>query len=566
MHHFMKRLAVNALLGGVIALTLLLPGFFFNQFGDTPILWFKDKYFYMFWGFGVALCACPSFRLAVVVMSGLALLELTQFGSLAFSHEYITPFAIGLMLVEYLEVAETAAANSIHFLYVPAVVVVPYLLCLTILRRTWHLPVKNRWFVAAVIAFLLFPLLRIKTHTDREDVINFFPTAKNPTLINTLNSYSLYFGVMLPERLLDREPVIDFPMYDVRETTTPKSPMTVVVVMGESLTPNHMSLFGYSRKTTPFLDSLSSNQDFYFGKGYSAANATRSALPMFYTLQYHPLDQNRLRKQDSNLFLLAKRHGFTTYYLSAQNSNCLNGVSLGSIDVMVTSDSRPEVFENDKDEGLLRLVREIPAGGKRFIVVHQRNVHLPYQENTAHRPKFQHFNAQGKSYTEASINSYDNAVLYADYLYRELLSELDENGDGPLFAFFTSDHGENLGENGHWGHDQLDLVSPLVPIMVYTTGGNHEFVQEIRKNPPATHYQLGKIVARVLGYDIRNPAEENGRVYVNGVASLGRSGFMQFDLDQHGNPQQLQVIHSAAQAIAKVNRQKGRESAQSMPR
>lgn len=547
MQHLLKKLAVNAFLGVVVAMTLLFPGFFFNHFGEMPVLWFEDKYFYIFWGFGVALCACPSFRFAAVVMSGLALLELTQFGSLAFSHEYITPFSIGLMLVEYAEVAETAVANSSHFLYVPAVVLVPYLLCLAILRRTWHMPVKNRWFVVAIIAFLIFPLLRIKTHTDRDDIVNFFPTAKNPTLINTLNSYSLYFGVMLPDRIFGQEPKMDFPMYDVRELAVPVSPMTVVVVMGESLTPNHMSLFGYDRKTTPFLESLSSSQDFYFGKGYSAANATRSSLPMFFTLQYHPLDENRLRKQDTNLFLLAKRHGFTTYYLSAQNSNCLNGVNLGSIDVMITSDSRPEVFENDKDEGLLRLVREIPANGKRFIVIHQRNVHLPYQENIEHRPEFHHFTNQGQSFAEVSINNYDNAVLYADFLYRELLAELKEKSKGPLLIFFTSDHGENLGENNHWGHDQLDLVSPLVPIMVYAQGDDRGFLQGIRKDPPVNHYQLGKIVARVLGYDIRNPAEKSARVYVNGVASLGRSGFMQFDLDRNGNPQNLRLIQSATQ-------------------
>ena len=560
-----RKLAIQAALGVVIALTMLLPGFFFNQFTDIQLLWFRDTYFWMFWGFGVALCACPSFRLAAVVLSGLAILELTQFGSLAFDHEYITPFAIGLMLVEYLEVVGTAAANSIHFLYVPVVVLVPYLLCLLLLSRAWHLPIKNRWFIVVVIAFLLFPLVRIKTHTDRNDIVNFFPTAKNPTLINTLNSYSLYFGVLLPESLFAQTAKIQFPAYEIRETFMPAAPVTVVVVMGESLTPNHMSLFGYGRKTTPFLDSLSSSPDFYFGKGYSAANATRSTLPMFYTLQYHPLDENRLRQQDTNLFLLAKQHGFTTYYLSAQNSNCLNGVNLGAIDVMVTSDRQSEVFEEDKDEGLLRLVREIPVGGKRFIVVHQRNVHLPYQENTEHRPDFQRFPTQDLPFAEASTNAYDNAVLYADYLYRELLAELRKKSEGPLYVFFTSDHGENLGENGHWGHDQLDLVSPLVPMMMYTAGVDRGIILEQRAKPPVTHYQFGRIIARVLGYDIRFPAEENGRVYVNGVASLGRSGYMQFFLRQDGTPQGLQVIHSPSQAIAEKH-ERGKKISQSMPR
>jgi glucan phosphoethanolaminetransferase (alkaline phosphatase superfamily) len=134
---------------------------------------------------------------------------------------------------------------------------------------------------------------------------------------------------------------------------------------------------------------------------------------------------------------------------------------------MVTSDTRPDLLEREKVEGLLDLIREVKQGGKRFIVVHQRNIHLPYRTNTAHRPAFQRYPTVGLEFSEASINAYDNAVLYADYLYGEVIRELRKQAEGPLYVFFTSDHGEELGENGHRGHDQLDLISPLVPIMFY---------------------------------------------------------------------------------------------------
>lgn len=557
---------MQILLGLVVALTLFLPGLLFNMFAENPLTWFEGKYLWMFWAFGIVLCACPSFRLSAAVLTGLAILELTQFASLAFTHEYITPFAIGLMLIEYLDVAESTVANSVHFLYVPLVVLLPYLLCLEILRRTWTFSFKSRWFVIFVIAFLAFPLVRIKTHTDRDDIVNFFPTASNPTLVNTLNSYSLYFGVLLPESLFGGTVRAEFPEYEIRETDIPPSPLTIVLVMGESLTPNHMSLYGYGRKTTPFLEELAGDPGFVHRKGYSAAGATRAALPMFYTLQYHPLDENRLRRQDSNLFRLAKQHGFRTWYLSAQNSNCLNGVDLDPIDVMITADTRPELFEREKDEGLLQLVREVPSGGKNFIVVHQRNVHLPYQANIEHRPAFQRFPTEELPFEDSTINAYDNAVLYADYLYQQLLQELRQKTDGPLYVFFTSDHGEKLGENGHWGHDRLDLVSAVVPIMFYARGGDGRYLREMREHPPATHYQLGKMIARMLGYDIRNPAEENGIVYVNGVASLGRSGYMRFRVTDNGERRDLRVIQSPFVTVA--GNKPGQETGtnQSIPR
>lgn len=557
---------MQILLGLVVALTLFLPGLLFNMFAENPLTWFEGKYLWMFWAFGIVLCACPSFRLSAAVLTGLAILELTQFASLAFTHEYITPFAIGLMLIEYLDVVESTVANSVHFLYVPLVVLLPYLLCLEILRRTWTFSFKSRWFVIFVIAFLAFPLVRIKTHTDRDDIVNFFPTASNPTLVNTLNSYSLYFGVLLPESLFGGTVRAEFPEYEIRETDIPPSPLTIVLVMGESLTPNHMSLYGYGRKTTPFLEELAGDPGFVHRKGYSAAGATRAALPMFYTLQYHPLDENRLRRQDSNLFRLAKQHGFRTWYLSAQNSNCLNGVDLDPIDVMITADTRPELFEREKDEGLLQLVREVPSGGKNFIVVHQRNVHLPYQANIEHRPAFQRFPTEELPFEDSTINAYDNAVLYADYLYQQLLQELRQKTDGPLYVFFTSDHGEKLGENGHWGHDRLDLVSAVVPIMFYARGGDGRYLREMREHPPATHYQLGKMIARMLGYDIRNPAEENGIVYVNGVASLGRSGYMRFRVTDNGERRDLRVIQSPFVTVA--GNKPGQETGtnQSIPR
>ncbi|HSO09603.1 MAG TPA: phosphoethanolamine transferase [Desulfoprunum sp.] len=566
MKNVLRRSAVQILLGLVVALTLFLPGLLFNMFAEIPLTWFEGKYLWMFWAFGIVLCACPSFRLSAAVLTGLAVLELTQFASLAFTHEYITPFAIGLMLIEYLDVAESTVANSVHFLYVPLVVLLPYLLCLEILRRTWTFSFKSRWFVIFVIAFLAFPLVRIKTHTDRDDIVNFFPTATNPTLVNTLNSYSLYFGVLLPESLFGGTVRAEFPEYEIRETDIPPSPLTIVLVMGESLTPNHMSLYGYGRKTTPFLEELAGDPGFVHRKGYSAASATRAALPMFYTLQYHPLDENRLRRQDSNLFRLAKQHGFRTWYLSAQNSNCLNGVDLDPIDVMITADTRPELFEREKDEGLLQLVREVPSGGKNFIVVHQRNVHLPYQANIEHRPAFQRFPTEELPFEDSTINAYDNAVLYADYLYQQLLQELRQKTDGPLYVFFTSDHGEKLGENGHWGHDRLDLVSAVVPIMFYARGGDGRYLREMRDKPPATHYQLGKMIARMLGYDIRNPAEEDGIVYVNGVASLGRSGYMRFRVTDNGERRDLRVIQSPFVTVA--GKKPGQETGttQSIPR
>jgi glucan phosphoethanolaminetransferase (alkaline phosphatase superfamily) len=58
--------------------------------------------------------------------------------------------------------------------------------------------------------------------------------------------------------------------------------MTIVLVMAESFTSNRMSRFGYERPTTQFLQELSDDPGIVAGRGYAAANATRSSLPMFF--------------------------------------------------------------------------------------------------------------------------------------------------------------------------------------------------------------------------------------------------------------------------------------------
>ena len=537
----LKQLSVNGAVALAVVVTLMAPAYLFPWFSDQPVTWYREKYFWMFLAFGFILASCRSFKVVASTLGLLAVLEFTQFGSLAYSGDYITPFSIGLMFVEFAEVGETAFANTNHFLYVPFIVLVPYASCLWAIRATWEQQYKIKGFTILIILFLAFPAIRVNTHSDRNDILKFFPVTANPTLVNTLNSYAIWLTVLVPEKFQKREST-HYQAYSIEKNGAYRGPMTIIVVMGESLTPNHMSLYGYNRKTTPFLDSLTGNPNFIYKKGFSAATATRSTLPMFYNLQYNPLDEDILKRQRTNLFHLAKKNGFKTFYISAQNSNCLNGVQVSSIEQMVTSDTQEELFLREKDEGLLELVRNIELGERNFIVLHQRNIHLPYQANTSHRPNFIKFPYEGLSYQEASFNAYDNALLYADFLYRQLITEVVQKQQQPVYCFFTSDHGEELGENGRWGHDKLTINTSMVPFMFYGRNVEPAFKDKFLGLHMPTHYELGILLAELLGYTIHNPYEEKDVVYVNGVASFGKSGYMRFTKNGDELPTDVKVF------------------------
>lgn len=525
MTQHLNKAAVHILTALAISMILLAPGYFFRFIGDKPILWFNSEYLWIFAAFGLVLSLCRSYTVVAATLTFLGLLEITQFGSLYYSGDFLTPYTVEFMLREFSEIVIYTQFNIGHLFYMPLVVIAPYALGLFILWKTRTIRCKMKWASLLVALFLIFPAARVRLHSDRFDIANFFASPADPSLANTLNTYAVLVAVILPERLLTTPSRVYQP-YVVNELPDNAGPKTIVLVMGESMTANHMSLLGYERPTTPFLSSMAEDPNFVFKKGYSGATSTRSSLPMFYTLQYDPENNANLAHQPANLFRLAKQHGFRTVYISAQNGNCLSGFQISSIDVLMTYESDEKLFDTQKDDALLTLIRKVELGPRNFIVLHQRNIHAPYQYNYSHHPDLAKYPVDGLPQREASINAYDNSMLYNDWLFRQMIELFRERVSSPLYFWITSDHGEALGEQGFWGHDRLDLETATVPILFYGTGEAAAYVGRIQEMHLPTHYEMGKLIAEQLGFEIVNPDEEPDLFYVQGVVALGNGGYM----------------------------------------
>lgn len=96
------------------------------------------------------------------------------------------------------------------------------------------------------------------------------------------------------------------------------------------------------------------------------------------------------------------------------------------------------------------------------------------------------------------VNAYDNTIRYADEFVRRLENELDANGHSDVPLIVHSDHGDELGEHGNYGHRPLmyDTVTrvPLVMKNVGRTG---------RVPGPTTLLDLGSTVLDLAGTDHR---------------------------------------------------------------
>jgi glucan phosphoethanolaminetransferase (alkaline phosphatase superfamily) len=536
---FLGKILVNLLISALVSLTFLLPGRLYRIFREANFVWFISKYFWTFFVFGFFLTSCKSPVVIVTVFALIGILELSQFASLAYFGEFINPYAIGQMFTEAVDVSKTVAGSLRHLNYVIFIVVIPYTLTAVIIGLFDSYELKFPYALVPVLLFLAFPAIRINLHADRKDIISFFPAVTTPTLINTLNSYSIWLTRLLPQSLFPGDKPVFEPVKVSKKAV--EEQITVVLIMGESLTCNRMSLFGFERDTTPRLDALKSDPNFFYTKGYSAAVATRATMPVFYNIQYNPLNQDIIKDQPTNLFRLAKEAGFRTLYISAQNANCLNGVSTHFIDHFLTYNSHKDLFDRIHDDGLLELLKTMKLEKRNFIVLHQRCAHSPFEFNYAHRPEFIRYPYKDLPYHDYIKNSYDNAVLYNDFLYDAVIGYLKARADGPVHLFITSDHGEEFGEEGRWGHDRLTCGSSLVPLLYYTIGGEPDFLNRLRSLHMPTHYELGLLIADRLGYTITDPNREEGWFYVGGVAAFGKSGYMKLRKSESEIPSELIV-------------------------
>jgi glucan phosphoethanolaminetransferase (alkaline phosphatase superfamily) len=209
----------------------------------------------------------------------------------------------------------------------------------------------------------------------------------------------------------------------------------IVVVLGESVLSDHMSVFGYARPTTPFAERSGA---FAFDT-LSPSNQTRYSLAMMLT----PAAPNAFDGFFTSHSLVGelRRCGFHTLWISNQGRR-------GEYDSFTTSlamEADEQIFLNEwswedsqLDDSVLRKLQE----QRRFdrprqaTFIHLIGSHTAYRERVPAGFGFQD--------SPGVVTDYDNSILYTD----QLLSELHESfSGGSLLFVYASDHGQIVTED-----------------------------------------------------------------------------------------------------------------------
>jgi heptose-I-phosphate ethanolaminephosphotransferase len=276
---------------------------------------------------------------------------------------------------------------------------------------------------------------------------------------------------------------------DVKTTFNSSEKNVFVLIIGESCNRNHMSLYDYSRKTTPKLDSR--NDILVYRNVVSGYSNTLSAVLSMLT------ESNLENKKsiDKSISLIDVFHsaGFKTYWLS--NQSPIGVWDNGVYNLARTSDvsyfinnygnsSFESTYLQSYDEKLIDPLMRVlkDKQNNKFIVLHLMGSHSTYSKR--YPSSFGKFD-QSSSDKERIINEYDNSILYNDFVVDSIFSILNScSKTDPLLnlsCIYLSDHGENVyDENGNVGHDyagSLPKANVEIPFVVW-------FSESIKKKDP----------------------------------------------------------------------------------
>ena len=236
-------------------------------------------------------------------------------------------------------------------------------------------------------------------------------------------------------------------------------PSTLVLVIGESTNRQRMSLYGYPRATTPELDKLR-DQLAVFDNVITPRPYTIEALQQ--VLTFADEENPDLYLKTPSIVSMMKQAGYKTYWITNQQTMTKRNTMLTTF----SEQADEQVYlNNNRNQNARQYDGDVLApfskaladpAERKFIVVHLLGTHMSYQYR--YPPSFDKFTDRegvpaGISDDQLpTYNSYDNAVLYNDFVVSSLIKDYaktDPNG----FLLYLSDHGEDVFDSA--GHDTL---------------------------------------------------------------------------------------------------------------
>lgn len=268
-------------------------------------------------------------------------------------------------------------------------------------------------------------------------------------------------------------------------------PRRIVLVTLDTLRADHLSAYGYPRKTTPFLDRLA-EQSVVFSNAYSASSTTVAAHTSIFTSLYpaqHQLIRNGEELPPSVLTMaqVLERRDYRTAGFSPVGF--LSTLSRGFDTFHARAGYRPaaEVLHDVRD-----WLDTLPGNEKIFLWIHLFDVHewyVPKHRDPAFAGKAAaagtgdsgallrylrerqgiETHADNPAQLFEEVDAYDDQILSVDRALETFFADWSRRGlrDHTLWIL-TADHGEGLGSHSLLGHGEHIYNEQIrVPLLIY---------------------------------------------------------------------------------------------------
>jgi glucan phosphoethanolaminetransferase (alkaline phosphatase superfamily) len=342
-----------------------------------------------------------------------------------------------------------------------------------------------------------------------------FPTLSTAALLRTATDFAIRgpiasgkWASSVTGVTLQRRPV---KKPDLPDDTLPSN--NVIVVLGESIMGDHLSLNGYPRETTPFLDGLARQNLLHNWRiSASASTGTRFSYGVLITgLSPDDFPDRTETKVNTwpTIFQYAKAMNYKTHFFDAQMNQywCGTADDRNYIDdfqgILDISDHL--AFETwNIDQLAAKKVRDlISRTTGNFIFVFTHGSHIPYQSNfppdaAVWSPSYEAANKYdippGEKLPQVT-NAYDNSVRYAVESFFTTLMNGESRLPNNSVLLYTGDHGQTLFANGRSSHGGNTKAEATVPLFMM---GN--LPVDVDTGYRASHGNIFPTILDLIGY------------------------------------------------------------------
>lgn len=381
-----------------------------------------------------------------------------------------------------------------------------------------HFPIMkfnaaDNWMYGKLIALLVINIWLIKKNSD-----NFFiePIQETREYIEGARKFKLQ--IKKREKRLKEE----------LEKYGQNSKGVYVLVIGESQNREHMSAYGYDKKTTPWLDEQKENPNFVIlNKAFSSYAQTVRALAYALTAKNQ---YNTIPLEDApSIVEVANALGYKTIWISNQMKFGINATTTSIIaeecteDYWLNATNSKMRFTRAYDGEILKYLDNIEVEDKTLIVLHLTGNHELYE---LRYPK--EFNAFGEA---TRVACYDNSMLYNDYVVERFLEKAKTI---PNFKslIYMADHSEDPDLGLAHDTNKFTMAMVKIPMWIYFSddylAGHDELVQNLKNSSDKyfTNDMLFDCMLSIMGAkleELSEPSNDISSKEYNGCPSRFRT-------------------------------------------